>query len=1419
MDKNNDLQELLPEEIKEIRKSLGLSQAEAGKQIGGGPRAFAKYENGSVKPSAALVKMLRFLKIKPQELQAISSGEEDAARGQRETPFEAKGEDISELNPTEFSQLIRKLLSVEAQEYELLPDEIHVSSKTSAPDGGEDARIKWLNGPERTCFLPNRFCVFQLKTGQIFPGQAEKEVLDSKNQIKPRIRKVLEEGGSYIILCSKSYTKKKIEEREDRIREKLRQHGILIDENRVQFRDSDQIASWINSHPSAALWLLRKTQPGLVSPFFGDWDHWFRREEHFNSQWVDDPRLPAFREKLRAVIETPKGVMRVVGSVGVGKSRLVLEALGSRQKGDAYGVKLSDLVLYAVESEIGSDEIKKYARNLANSGKRVVLVVDGCSEETRIDLTNIAKHSDSGLSLVTIESDTRSDMPESENMLFIKLAENTLIEKIIKSHAPYISARDRKRIADFSGGIISFARVTAKSWHKGGFMFSDEDEMLIRKYIGHDGRESDPAYEAAKLISVFGCVGTKTPHDELEEIARFGSHVLRQDFRIYINRLRNRGIVVLSREGFATLTPKHVAIKLAEIQWREWSQSQREEILVGYGLSDELHIRVADRLALLNTGTVARELVRHILGKKTLWFSPENLRRNMKLLYSFAQIDPQRVADLLEEILKTRPPAELQDETIGYDLVEILRKIAFPEETFENAATLLLRLARMGEESAGGLFVSLFPVRLANTKAGPEKRLPLIDKHINADDDTLLSVIVDALAEGTKTAFFSRTVAGEGPETHGSRPVLESWSPRGNEEWDYIKQCTKRLVKLAKRSDDIGEKARDVLGRNLYGYVVNGFLIEDVERWLAEVKEEHPYWPEALVALGDILKYYAGELSDSIELRVEKLMSDLEPRSLKDRIRFFLMDMPHGYFYRKTMDGETHLGIKMEKAKQLAEDLLNCEAELEMLIPELCAGEQSMMVRLLGLSLAKETRQPLRWKKRIMDAVEAVSDPDSQNHDLLVGYMEGIKGRDQKEFRKFKEHAKASPVFARTLPSLMFHTGIASEDMEMMVEALDTGLVTHEEISAWNYSSRLSELRPVDVIPLFDLMLKKGEMPFFEAGLRLMCAYLRGNDQLLEDLRGLFDLMLENGAMLFFDAWFELMCMCLRENDKLLDSLRPQLLLASEYPSVIRNEMSRESLHPQNSGSPVGNLTGKQAENTSTEIDDWGGVWKNIGGFCMERPASPTAGLEYATLMNWILLRGSEDPDARAVAVIVARQVVEEWDGLYYLGREIIKPVLPSLLSGFGEIVWPLITPAIEKSKERFLDMMGDRLSSIHRVPPVLNLPENTLFGWCHANPDVGPAFVVETVPLLILASKKQEEVTTSEEFHPLIMRLLDEFGNRRDVLDVLELRMNASEWTYHELPTRDRLASYRKALHAIENHNKGAVRRWVGKILRKLDD
>jgi HTH-type transcriptional regulator / antitoxin MqsA len=52
---------LEPEEIRRIRKKLQLSQEAAGLVIGGGPRAFQKYESGDLLPSRAICSALVLL--------------------------------------------------------------------------------------------------------------------------------------------------------------------------------------------------------------------------------------------------------------------------------------------------------------------------------------------------------------------------------------------------------------------------------------------------------------------------------------------------------------------------------------------------------------------------------------------------------------------------------------------------------------------------------------------------------------------------------------------------------------------------------------------------------------------------------------------------------------------------------------------------------------------------------------------------------------------------------------------------------------------------------------------------------------------------------------------------------------------------------------------------------------------------------------------------------------------------------------------------------------------------------------------------------------------------------------------------------------------------------------------------------------
>jgi HTH-type transcriptional regulator/antitoxin MqsA len=65
---------LTPSEIKRIRTRLGFSQRKAGDILGGGPRAFQKYEQGSIGISRAMSNLLRLLDQNPDLLHCLDPG-------------------------------------------------------------------------------------------------------------------------------------------------------------------------------------------------------------------------------------------------------------------------------------------------------------------------------------------------------------------------------------------------------------------------------------------------------------------------------------------------------------------------------------------------------------------------------------------------------------------------------------------------------------------------------------------------------------------------------------------------------------------------------------------------------------------------------------------------------------------------------------------------------------------------------------------------------------------------------------------------------------------------------------------------------------------------------------------------------------------------------------------------------------------------------------------------------------------------------------------------------------------------------------------------------------------------------------------------------------------------------------------------
>jgi len=189
----------------------------------------------------------------------------------------------------------------------------------------------------------------------------------------------------------------------------------------------------------------------------------------------------------------------------------------------------------------------------------------------------------------------------------------------------------------------------------------------------------------------------------------------------------------------------------------------------------------------------------------------------------------------------------------------------------------------------------------------------------------------------------------------------------------------------------------------------------------------------------------------------------------------------------------------------------------------------------------------------------------------------------------------------------------------------------------------------------------------------------------------------------------------------------------------------------------------------------------------------------FKEMVGWLLRKGRNDPDARAAAGKLATYLATDPDGN---ARDLIKPLLPIMLERFAPIVWPPFGNAIVRDRAtawRIEHVLGDSFSfADKKQPAILHVPEDILFAWAHANPDAGPAFLARVLPVLTTRTK-------GADFHPLMRRLLDEFGERDDVHRYLVQNMHSFGWT-GSLTTY--YALYEEPLRSLFEHPIGAARR-----------
>ena len=1345
-------QDMTPDRIRAIRERLELTQEEAGALLGGGPRAFTKYESGSMKPRAAASNLLRVLEAHPEAVWVLRGDEAPPAASRAPSPFDVQGKDFEGLRPEQLHELLRLLLGVEAQAKGIPLDGIHVSSNPAAPDGGEDGRISWQGGPERTRFLPSRLCQFQLKVGGIAPARTGREVL-TRGDVKPMVSSALEQDGHYVMLCARRYTRQQVQRREQAIHKALREAGLSVPPERISFRDADMIALWVNAHPPVALWVQEKV--GLArAGLFTSLDHWRSRSEHA-VPWVEDPRLPELRSAIRERVTQPGKWLRVVGLSGVGKSRLCLEALG--EGGDDPGANrpLRDLVMYVALSEVPDLQLPAIVDRLASSGARAVVVVDDCDPQSHDVLVGLVRRAGSRVSLLTIDDEIPSEF--TAGTVRIPEAAASVVEAIVEHVAGTLPPLDRQRLARISAGFPEIAIHIGSDPGATQLVDPRSDQFIDRFIVGSAPQDADRLLRSATLFSAFRLLRVdpvntgwldpsqaQTTEDCLTRIAALGRDLTWEDLYVATQRLTKRG-VFKRRGGLGAIQPRPIAVRLAERQWEEWDPGKWDRVLSGdVGLA----CVAAERLAHLNGTEIANRVVKHVCREGGPLDTVDNNRA--EVLVSLAEVDAEVVAECIGRLLDSHPDPSRLGDNVRDCLLRALATITFPAATFTVGARLMLRLLgvedRTPSEYLSRPFAALFPAIAGATEADGNRRLRVLDEAVATSDPTRMRQVARALAASYDPVGDLSAI---GPEVQGSRRTLHRWHPATTSELaEYVGGCISRLAKLASGNDEVGVVSREKLGGSIADLVRRGF-IGPVEDAIDRVAGAGQRWMLALRQLHGALVHFHKSIDDATAARVQSLIDLLTPTDLYDRVRALVTEPPMPYEWDIESASE-HFAALRAKIDNLSDELLRTPEVLRDLLPKLSRGTHFHAGE-LGESIASRATSPLDWLDPIIGAAERAPEAH-RNHDLFVGFIAGLTDRHRAEAEVVKQRVIESPGLAPVFPEVCRRVGLTSRDVAHGVEGLARGTVQPSAFLSWTHPETLDPLPRAAVARLLDVLLDH-DATSFAIGVNTLGMMLRNEDHAEEDTR------------------------------------KTGLRIAAFRPQVLRMAQNAGRWSARDFQA----ATGTTNPLVSQEVTEWCFTW----------------------VLMQMLLKGREDDHAREMALAFSKALVHRHqDGWLDLYGETLRPVLRELLAGFPAIAWQMIGGTIVSSPSfaRLMALvLGEGSAHDHGVdPPILALSDETLMAWCAVNPDQAPAFAAKCLPILSAA----ESDPGHHHIHPVMLRLIDGFGERGDVQEAFESNLHT---TGVVSSLADHYASHEAAIGLLREHGTPEVGRWARRLSREL--
>ncbi|MBR7800879.1 hypothetical protein [Undibacterium fentianense] len=684
--------------------------------------------------------------------------------------------------------VLRQVFRAECAYAKLSPSVLTISSRLNTPDGGIDAEICTPDDFDtpNDCLFCSGITGFQIKSGSSFKPWTKSsmrgELFSTSGELFSEIQRLLERNGRYVVISTGiDFTPKQRHDARKLIASYFATEGFSSYEDKIDILGASQIAEFIERYPGTASLLVPNTiqETWTIS-------EWQINAHMSNIFEVSDEQTSLINEIRTALSEEQKHI-RILGEPGLGKTRIVLEALKEKD--------LAPFVLYFQDgSKFGQSNFFLHLIK-ATGIKPLVVVIDELPEQEMIAIWQHLKPRCGNLKIITLDHGRDETYDDEILRLHAPLLNDATIKSILARRIG--DSNELNRWVSICEGSPRVAQAVADN------LFANPTDLLRppstiaiwTRYLHGYQRTSDLSARqidcVAHHLSLFSRFGYEAP---VGEEAKYIAQLIQKSdpsigwtqFQEIIQGLRARRVL----QGHRTLffVPKALHIYLWKQFWERYGRGFNFTQLFSE-MPESLHIWFLKMFKYADASANS-SVIEDILNVNGIFseYAALTSSKGGQFLSILAEANPLAVLRLLEATVGTWSDQELLNfKDNRQQLVWTIEKIAVWDRFTLRALRLLARLAinenADNSNNATGTLIGLFRIgpEAANTEASPQVRLTAMLSLLRSMDSRERRLGLRAMNAALMTNGMGFRIVGV--ENQGLRERAKLWAPETYGDW------------------------------------------------------------------------------------------------------------------------------------------------------------------------------------------------------------------------------------------------------------------------------------------------------------------------------------------------------------------------------------------------------------------------------------------------------------------------------------------------------------------------------------------------------------------------------------------------------------------------------------------------------------